>query len=408
MDVLIARQPILDRQRKLYGYELLFRSAADQNCFDNSEASAATLQVLSHTLLSMGENLLGGKKAFINFDEQLLVLNMHLALPAASTVIEILETVKPTQDLVELCKSIGQQGYCLALDDFEDTPDFEPLTRLAEIIKVDLRKTSQQEQSEMLRKYKGQGVLMLAEKVETYAEFEWALGAGYDLFQGYFFARPVVMHRKQIPAVKTLCLRLLMESRKPEPDFNAIENLILQDVSLTYKLLRFANSALFQRRGRVDSVSRALFTIGTENIQRWAALATLPAIATDKPHELIKLSLLRARFCEQMAEAAQFPSPGDAFLMGMFSVLDALVDAPLEEALQDVNLSKDVSEALLGTAGQDNCYRRVYRLEQAYELGEWNEVSRILSECRIPANEVTKIYLEAADWGERVIHGMSR
>lgn len=402
MDAILARQAILDRQRKLYGYELLFRSNAATNTFDGTEAAAATMQVLSTMMMSLGVNkLLSGKKAFINFDHRLLLDNMHLTLPRESIVIEILETVVPTQDLVTLCQGIQQQGYCLALDDFVDTPDLAPLTRAANVIKVDMRVTSQKEQQRLIRAYQPRGILMLAEKVESYTEFEWARRAGYDLFQGYFFARPVLVHGQQIPAVMTNCLQLLREVQQATLDFRRLERLIEGDVSLTYKLLRYANSALFQRRS-ARSISSSLVALGEDNIRRWVILATLPMLATNKPSELVKLSLARARFCERLSELAGFGSPHEAFLMGLFSLLDALIDQPLDEALGCVNLGEDVAAALLGIAPDEAFLVKLYELIRVYELGDWEAVERLSQRCGLSSATVGETYVASIDWADQV------
>jgi c-di-GMP-related signal transduction protein len=250
MEVFVARQAIFDRQRQLYAYELLYRSDALRNEFDGTDAAAATRHVISSTLLSIFENILCGKKAFLNFDHRLLSDGMHLSLPPQSIVIEILESVQPTADLIALCQSVHAQGYSIALDDFVAQPQFEPLTHIAKLIKVDFQTTAKQEQDRLLRAYKPRGIMMLAEKVETNEEFEWARNAGYDLFQGYFFARPVIVSGRQIPAVQLTCLQLLRETRKKDLDFKRLEILIRGDVALTFKLLRYANSALFGRRIR--------------------------------------------------------------------------------------------------------------------------------------------------------------
>lgn len=404
VDAIVARQAILDRQRKLYGYELLFRSDAASNTYDGTEAAAATMQVLSTMTMSLGvKKLLSGKKAFINFDHRLLLDNMHLTLPRESIVIEILETVVPTQDLVTLCQSIQQQGYSLALDDFVDTPDLAPLTRTANVIKVDIRVTSQKEQQRLLQTYQPRGILMLAEKVESYAEFEWARRAGYDLFQGYFFARPVVVQGQQIPAVMTNCLQLLREAQQASLDFPRLERLIQGDVSLSYKLLRYANSALFQRRA-ARSISSSLVALGEDNIRRWVTLATLPMLATNKPGELLKLSLARAYFCECLAKLAHFGSPNEAFLMGLFSLLDALIDQPLDEALGCVNLSEGVAAALLGIAPKEVFLVKLYRLIRVYELGDWDAVERLSQSCGLSSAIVGETYVAAIDWADQVCH----
>jgi c-di-GMP-related signal transduction protein len=405
VEVFVARQPIFDRQRQLYGYELLYRSEKASNQFDGTEASLATKQVISNTLLSIGlENILCGKKAFLNFNHRLLSDGLHLSLPRQATVIEILETVEPTADLIALCSCIHEQGYTIALDDFVDSPQFEPLTRLAQLIKVDMRLTGKREQERLLRTYRPRGIALLAEKVETYEEYEWALAAGYDYFQGYFFARPSVIQSHEVPASKLNCLRLLSELQKPDLDFKRLEALIRGDVALTYKLLRYVNSALFARRSEIQSIEHALMIVGTEDIRRWAALATLPMLATDKPGELAKLSIVRARFCERLMQLAGITQQNEAFLMGMFSLLDALIDRPLNEALPLVSLGSDITQALLGTAPADDVLSKIYRLTRRYEQGDWDEVEELARGCGFPGSAAGDAYVEATLWAERMLH----
>lgn len=404
VDVLIARQAIFDRDRKVYGYELLYRPNGASAGFDGTEANAATMQVLSNTLMSIGaENVLGGKKAFINFDDSLLHDKMYELLPREAVVIEILETVNPTVGLIAVCLNIAKQGYSIALDDFTGEPRWAPLTHIASVIKVDLRLSSHEEQERMLRAYKPRGIAMLAEKVETYAEFDWARRAGYDLFQGYFFARPVMLRSQQIPAVKASCLRLLREVRQPDLDFDRVEQLLREDVALTYKLLRYVNSAMFSRRTEIQSIQRSLTALGEDGIRRWVALATLPTLATDKPTELLTLSLVRARFCERLAELAQVARPGQAFLLGMFSLLDALIDQPLHEALRTVDLGPEITDALLGIAEEGSPWARLYQLVQCYEHADWDAVDRLSQACGIPFPQTGDAYLDSTDWAAEVV-----
>lgn len=404
MEVFVARQAIFDRKRELYAYELLYRSSGSRNEFDGTDSDVATRQVIASSLLSIGmENILGGKKAFVNFDHQLLSDGLHLSLPSQAVVIEILETVEPTADLIALCQSISDQGYSIALDDFVSGPAIEPLTHLAKLIKVDLRTTSREEQERLLRTYKPRGITMLAEKVETHEEFEWARNAGYDLFQGYFFAKPSIVTGRQIPAVKASCLRLLRESQRPELDFPRLEALIRDDVSLTFKLLRYSNSALFARREKTSSIGRALLVLGEDGVRRWIAMATLPMLATSKPGELIMLSIVRARFCERLAQLGGFPQHAEAFMMGMFSLLDALIDCPLDEALNEVELEPGVSDALLGIASEQDRLASIYRLARRYEVGDWDEIEALSQNCQVPAVAVGAAYVESTLWAERLL-----
>jgi EAL and modified HD-GYP domain-containing signal transduction protein len=404
VDAFIARQPIFDRHRQVYGYELLFRSDPALNQFDGTEDSAATKQVLAGALLSIGlENLVGGKRAFLNFNHQLLSEGMHLSLPARATVIEILESVEPNSGLIALCRGIHERGYTIALDDFVSSPEFEPLTHLAQLIKVDVLATARPEQERLLSAYQPRGIAMLAEKVETHEEFEWAHGAGYDYFQGYFFARPAVVRSKQLSAAKLNCLRLLTELQKPDLDFKRLEALIRNDVALTYKLLRYASSALFARRGAVQSIKDALMIMGSDQVWRWVTLAALPTLATDKPGELATLSIVRARFCELLIKLAEISSQNKAFLMGMFSLLDALLDRPLDEALLSISVGPEITQALLGTAGDHSVLSKIYRLTRHYENGDWDEVEALAQGCGFPASAAGAAYVEAALWGARML-----
>jgi c-di-GMP-related signal transduction protein len=404
VDVFVARQPIFDRQRHLYGYELLYRSDAAHTQFDGTEAASATQQVISITILSLGlENLLGGKKAFVNFDERLLREGAYLHLPSQNTVIEILESVEPTSDLIALCRAIRDKGYTIALDDFVSSPQFEPLTRLAQLIKVDVRITGKPEQERLLRTYQPRGIAMLAEKVETYEEFEWTRAAGYDYFQGYFFARPSLIRSQQVPANKLHCLRLLTEVQKPDLDFKRMEALIRLDVALAYRLMRYVNSALFSHRTEIRSIENAMTILGTDNLRRWVALATLPTLATDKPGELVTLSLVRARFCETLIELAGLRQQSEAFLMGMFSLLDALLDQPLQEALVSASVGSGITQALLGTAPAGSTLARIYRLARHYELGDWDEVETLSQASGFTGSAAGAAYVQAAVWAQRML-----
>ncbi len=400
----VARQPVFDRQLQIYGYELLYRSDPSRNQFDGTEATSATQQLISSTLLSVGlDKILCGKKAFVNFNERLLRDGVYQSLPREDTVIEILESVEPSADLIALCRAIRNEGYMLALDDFVSSPQFEPLTRLAQLIKIDLQTTGKAEQERLLRKYRPRGIAMLAEKIETHAEFDWARSAGYDYFQGYFFARPSVMRGQQLPTSKLNCLRLLSEMQKADLDLKHLEDLIRVDVALTYKLLRYANSARLGRHEEIQSIKHALLVVGTDKIHHWAALATLSILATDKPSEVATLSIVRARFCELLIKLTRNELRDQAFLMGMFSLLDTFLDCPLDEALRSVSLRPDIEQALLGTAEDENLLSLVYRLTRRYEVGDWDTVDELAAICKVPHETIRDAYVEATLWAGQML-----
>ena len=220
-------------------------------------------------------------------------------------MIELLETVEPDSEVLEACRKLRKEGYQLALDDFMFRPGWQNLLDVADMVKIEIQSIPRPEQKLLVRYCKARGLQLLAEKVETHEEFEWARQAGYDYFQGYFFARPVIVQGRKIPAAKLHCLRLLQEAQRPELDFERLEKLILEDVSLSYQLLRYVNSPLFALSSNIRSIRRALLYFGETELRKWIALATLTRTAEDKPGELIRHSLVRARFCESVARLAE-------------------------------------------------------------------------------------------------------
>ena len=409
VDVFVARQPIFDRARQLYAYELLFRSDDVHNQFDPIESGSATTQVIANSLLTIGlENVACGKKAFLNFDDKLLTGGLRSMLPQETVVLEILESVEPSDELIAACHELKKQGYVFALDDFVERPSFEPLTHIAEVIKVDMRATSKPEQVRLLETYRPRGIAMLAEKVETHEEFEWALNAGYDYFQGYFFARPAILRAHQIPVSKMNCLRLLREMQNSELDYDRLRTIISQDVSLSYKLLRYVNSALFARHGETRSISHALARLGEDAIRHWIALAALPVLAKEKPGELVTHSLVRASFCERLSRLAGLVDHGQAFLMGLFSLLDALIDLPLEQALHQTGVEPLISGALLRTAAQDDPLLCIYALVCQYEVADWKAVSASASKLRTSVSCVCQAYSESTLWAQQALHATTR
>jgi c-di-GMP-related signal transduction protein len=404
MDVLVARQAIFDRDRRVYGYELLFRSTAGQNEFDGTEGSIATKQVLANSLLVIGlENLVGNTKAFVNFGRGPLLQGWHTSLPRASTVIELLETVEPDDEVIEACRKLRKEGYQVALDDFAFRSGWERLLEVADLVKVEIQALPRPDQKRLVTSAKARGMQMLAEKVETQEEFEWARAAGYDYFQGYFFARPVMMRSRQIPADKLHCLRLLQEAQRPELDFEKLETLIVEDVSLSYQLLRYVNSPLFSLTSNIRSIRQALLYFGETELRKWIALATLARAGGDKPSELIRYSLVRARFCESVARLSGKDLQQPAFLVGLFSLLDALMDRPLEETLSGLGLAVEIAVVLRGQAGESDPLASIYQLARGYEVADWECVEKFAGRLGVPVSGLGEVYCEAAGWASQVM-----
>jgi c-di-GMP-related signal transduction protein len=396
MDVFVARQAILDRRKELFGYELLFRSDPEKNEFDGTEPAFATSQLIANTLFSAGfEGILSGKRGFINFDRTMLLDGSWSILPKETVVIEVLETVEPDQAVIDACRRLRARGYTIALDDFLHHPKFDPLIETAHIIKVDLRATPRAEQQRLVSKYGRQGIKMLAEKVETHEEFEWAWSIGFDYFQGFFFTKPVVLRGRQTPSWRLSCLRLLQETQQEDIDFDKLRDLIKNDVSFCYKLLRFTNSALFAHRNEIRTIERALMALGENGIRRWVALAALGSLARDKPNELLVQSMLRAQFAERLARLAGLSEMHNWFVMGLFSLLDVLLDSTIECALQEIKLARPVEEVLLHRAPACDAMANAYSLICSYERGDWDSVMKLSEAIGVRASDVGDAYVES-------------
>jgi len=409
MEVFVARQPIFNRSTQLDAYELLYRQDELHSQFDGSEAATATMQVIANTLLSFGlENILGGKKAFLNFDRTLLINAAQDILPPEIAVLEILETVEPDAEVITACARLRERGYTLALDDFVSHPKMEPLIPFAKIIKVDMRATERQEMERLFKLYGGRGIAMLAEKVETHEEFEWAHGIGYDLFQGYFFARPSLVRCQQIPSDQITCLRLLSQLQQAELDPAKVQILVSQDASLCYKLLRYANSGLFGFRVEIRSIEHALAIIGQQGIRHWIGLAAVPALAKEKPKELVTHTLVRARFCERLAELSGRQESGRAFLMGILSLIDVLTGVPLDEALDHLAVDSQIRASLLGTAPEQDVLGVIYALACKYEEGAWHSVDALHPRLQIKPSSISAAYAESMLWARQVLHSTNR
>jgi EAL and modified HD-GYP domain-containing signal transduction protein len=398
VDVFVARQPIFDRQLRVFGYELLFRSGFEQ-AFDGTDPTRATSQVITASFFALGvERIVGRKRAFVNFNRELLLRDCVSILPRRVAAVELLESVRPDREVLAACRRIKELGYLLVLDDVVSLDPVEPLLELADIVKVDYRKA---EQLRLVRRGRQAGIQMLAEKIETQEELRQALEMGYDLFQGYFLARPMTIVGREIPAFKLHYIQILQEVSRPELDYPRLEALIKQELSLSYKQLRYINSAAFGWRRPIESVKQALVLLGEAECRKWLSLVALPALAQDKPEELVIQASVRAQFLESLADWVGLAGRrADLFFLGMFSMLDAILDQPMEEVLRGISLADDVRDVLLGQAGEGNRLAEVYALVRAYEAADWDRVTQAASALRLPAGSVATLYIRAVEWAD--------
>jgi len=391
-----ARQPVFLRNMTVFGYEILFRSGFESaaSFHDSDEATRVTLD---NSILWGLEQLCADKLALVNCTRSVVVNRLIELLPAAQTVVEVLEDVLPDDEVLEACRSLKEKGYRIALDDVTSLQAVEAYLPVADIVKVDFRLANRAAQAAMARELRRRGILALAEKVEDREEHRAALQMGYELFQGFFFQRPEVVRRKNIE-LHSNCFRLLRAAQEPELDLRLVEELIRSEPSLSLRLLHYLNSVAFAFRVRVTSIRHALSLLGEEETRKWLIVCAVTENCRSKPLELITWALLRARFCELTGDELVERAPG-AFWMGMLSAFPALLETSLEDLLEHMPIDAAVSEALLGACG---IHQDILQLMMNYERGDWGHCAEMAHKIRISEATVSAIYRESTHWAHRL------
>jgi len=392
-DKFIAKQPIFGSDLKVFAYELLFRTSPENRALPNAMASQSV--IVDSMMVFDLERLIGPAKAFVNMDEKALLSEAAKLLDPRRVVLEVLEHVKPTAEVIESCRELKHRGYQLAIDDFVGGDKWAGMIPLVNFLKVDYRECGEMTQRAIAEKYLPRGIALLAEKVETETELDRSKRLGYTYFQGYFFCKPTMMTSQDIPAEKTVCVRILKEAAATEFNVHRVEELMRQDPSLTYKLLRYLNSPLLGRSGEVRDIPRAVRLLGEKEFRRWISIVAVVALASGKPIELARTAVMRGYFCEQMAEASgRAAEAAELFLLGLLSVADALLDRPMERVLEDLPLSKDIAVAL---QGGENEFRGVLDLMLAYEGGTWNTVAKAARRINVEEARLPDCYIRASE-----------
>lgn len=402
MKVSVARQPIFDRRQHVFAYDLLFRSG-EENLFANADGDYASQSVISHSLHVFGfGELTQAKRAFIRVTRSLLLDQAVMLLPPHAVAVQILEALEPDDDVLRACNALKQGGFLLTLGDFVLHRGYAPLVDLADIIKVDFQKTSREQRKALAQRLSSRQIKLLADKVETREDFAEGLKLGYDYFQGYFFCKPEIVARDDVPGYKLNHLRFLREINQPDTDFGRLEDIIKQDVALSVKLLRYINSAWFGLSHRVNSIRHALVLLGARGLRQWATLVTVTSLGSDRPTELVTTCLQRAWFCEFLAPLAGLAGrESDLFLVGLLSSLDALIGRPLDELLNEIAVPIEVRDALLSGSGR---LAEVYRLGLAYEQGNWDAVATSARLLGLDEDLLPAVYLQSI---EQVNHIMA-
>ncbi len=396
----IARQPIVDAQHHLIAYELLFRhSAYAQSAHVDSDMDAG-ITVISNTLFNMGtEWLLKGKLAFVNMEVSMLMSSFSTLLPQENVVIEVLETVRVTPEILARLKELKDIGYRFALDDFHYLPESEPLLPLASYVKLDVLAHTPEELTQMVHAIRRYPVKLIAEKVETPEQFRHCRSLGFDYFQGYYFARPENIVTRVINPTHATVLQLMEKVRK-DAEVHELENLFKRDVALTFKLLRYINSAGFGLSCEVQSIRHAVSILGMQPLYRWLSLLLVTAGTGPTAPTLAQTAVTRGRLCELLGkEYLPRNDQDNLFIVGVFSLLPALLEITMEQLLERVALPESFADALQHRSG---LYGPFLALSEMVENGEVGRLEELTASLMLTADQVNQAHLKALAWVEQL------
>jgi c-di-GMP-related signal transduction protein len=399
--MLLARQPILDKKNQLYGYELLYRNEGEDT-YHCQSGDMATSSVMAAGFLSMrATEISDRKKIFINFTESMLLHKVATLFPREQLVVEVLENVEASPAVIAACQSLKAEGYTIALDDFVLRPGMEKLIETAEIIKVDFRITqTKEERRNILRQLKNHNITFLAEKIESPEDFQMAVELGYTLFQGYYFARPIISSPQGIPPAKANHLKLIKLMETEDPKFEEITRIVEKDVAFSYEILRIANSTHYYRGSRIVSVRQAAIRIGLEELRKWAFITVLRKIEGKNRDTdiIVTFSVQRAKALEFLCQKVGLPMRKmEFFTLGILSMIDVLLGCPIELVLPELPISEEAKQVLAGKADSGQM-SACYQLILAYEKGEWAQVFDNAAKYAVPTEAVAASYLEAIGW----------
>jgi len=403
MKVFTARQAILNQKEHVVAYELLYRDGPD-NIFPNIDPHEATAKVVMQTHLNQGLSpITDNKPALINFCEQSIIDGLPLLLPNKQVMIEILETVTPSDQVFQVCKALYHQGYHLALDDFIYHPEWSRFFNLVKLIKFDIQETPLDTIGPLIEKVKQRKNLkILAEKVETKEEFLEAKKIGFNFFQGYYFCKPEMGNSSDLDSNQPILFTLMQESLKSPMNISKISEYFERDSALSYKLLKFVNSGILPITQQMDSIKKAVIYLGELQLKKLILLLTAGIIAQDKPKELTRIAIVRARFCELIAKKV-LPGQSEAsFIVGLFSLLDAMLDRPLGEILENLSLAEEVVAAL--TTEKPSLLKYILSVVKEYEQGSWFKTKTAAEMINIDYDLLADFYKEAVIWANKYDH----
>jgi EAL and modified HD-GYP domain-containing signal transduction protein len=404
MESFVARQPIFDKQNEVYAYELLYRKDRVKNAYDeNVDADQASTRTIINGFVEIGlEKLTNGRKAFVNFTEKLLLDNIPALLPPQYLVVEVLENIKPTPEVLQACTKLKRAGFKIALDDFIICDENLVFLDYADIIKVDFITTSLEDIVNFIKYLRekkrdpSRPLQLLAEKIESNEMYDIAVRMGFHYFQGYFFSKPVIVAGRSINPMAINRLRLMQISMKPNFEFQELADVIRQDVALSFRLLKLVNSAYFAFSAVVGNIQQALVILGSIEVKKWVGLMCLMEVNPDKTIEITRMSLVRARFLELLApKVGKAADSEDLYLMGMFSLMDVMMDSPMDEILAQMNLDDAVTKPLLEQSGD---FYEMLRIIEEYERGEFDTAVERAKRFGLDEGDLMHSYVESLQW----------
>ncbi|WP_455210645.1 EAL and HDOD domain-containing protein [Kaarinaea lacus] len=396
-DIFVGRQPIYDRKIHVFGYELLFRSGDNTaDAFQQIGADGATSTTIINSYLEIGlDKLVGNRYAFINLTENFLLSEEALPISPKQVVLEVLENIAVDEALVKAVERLKLEGFIIALDDYIYDPSHKPLISMVDIIKIDIMQLNQQQLLEHVNLLKPYNVKLLAEKVETMDEFAFCHKLGFDYFQGYFLSKPRVIKSTSLASNKLAVLNLLSVLMNSDSQTEEIEEAMAFDVSISYKMLKLINSAIFNLSRKVESIQQAIVILGRKKLRSWASMVAM-ATVDDRPSEMIHLAMTRAKMCEILAEKAGLPSLESYFTVGLFSALDILMEKELTELISPLPLDQEIIDALLKHAGD---YGDALKCTLAYEVSDADN-ARFKD---LTSNDIFVANVEAVSWANMVV-----
>jgi c-di-GMP-related signal transduction protein len=393
----LARQPILDREQNTHGYELLFRSGPE-NLFRCNDPDAATCHAIDFSLLFGAAALTNGHIAFVNCTRNILLNDLITVLPRDQVVIEVVESVLADRQVLEACERLHRAGYRIALDDYVPNPSTHRLLAFADIVKVDVLATDVARQSVIAEEMRRRGIRMLAEKVESREQFHLSQSLGYHYFQGYLFGRPETVTMQDIPCSQLPYVQMLSLANQDYFDVDKLEQVILREPSLCYRLLRYLNLASFGLFP-IRSIRHALSLMGQRELRKWVSIVVAISLSSDRSEELVYSTLVRARCCEVLAVILRENSSG-AFLVGILSRMDAILERPMEIVISQLPLTSDCKNALCGGS---NVLGTLLRLAICCERGAWEQISDLTCECGIEEAAILAVHRDACRWAGEIL-----